>query len=145
MPSMLWWFFVRALAGKFRTSFYAPVSSLPYSYPSLSAIHQSLKLSRIGMNLEIGSLFRDAADREGVRGNHPSPVGPMCGHVFAMLQCHAMKVRLPHIIIGNANGNSSILRMVCHSWIGIQLCRKLLQKQICSRSVVNLRVKVNKF
>ena len=31
-------------------------------YPSLSAIHQSLKLSRIGMNLEIGSLFRDAAD-----------------------------------------------------------------------------------
>ena len=29
--------------------------------------------------------------------------------------------------------------------IGIQLCRKLSQKQICSRSVVNLRVKVNKF
>ena len=30
-------------------------------------------------------------------------------------------------------------------WIGIQLGRKLSQKQICRRSVVNLRVKVNKF
>ena len=29
--------------------------------------------------------------------------------------------------------------------IGIQLCRKLSQKQICSRSVVNSRGKVNKF
>ena len=30
-------------------------------------------------------------------------------------------------------------------WIGIQLCRRSSQKQICSRSVVNFRVKVNKF
>ena len=38
---------------------------------------------------------------------------------------------------------SSVAVTMCR--IGIQLCRKLSQKQICSRSVVNLRLKVNKF
>ena len=41
--------------------------------------------------------------------------------------------------------HSAVVQVCMVIRIGIQLCRKLSQKLICSRSVVNVRVKVNKF
>ena len=46
---------------------------------------------------------------------------------------------------GDSGGALQVGQMGIDIRIGIQLGRRLSQKQICSRSVVDLRVKVNKF